>query len=302
MLIFLKRIIKFAFQNLFREKGTIFPTIFVLFLTVFLPGVFLILKETGSHLIEQIKSKVDISVYFKEEILEEEILKIKEELLKNPSVKSVEYISREEALRRFIQRHKDNPVYMESLEMVGENPFLASLNIISFDVFGYESINQFFDRKEIKEVVSHTSYPKSKIVIEQIFSFISLFKKIGITLLVIFSIVAILVTYNTIKLTILNLKAEIEIQRMIGASNWFIISPFLVQGVIYGILAGIISFSLLGLISWFLAPRMEYFLGGLNLFALFLEKIWILFSLQILVGIFLAIFSTILAINKYLKI
>lgn len=302
MLIFLKRIIKLGWQNFCREKETIFPTIFVLFIPVFLTGFSLLLKDTGNYLIDVVKTKADVSVYFKENIKEEEILKIKEELLKNPLVKSVEYISTEEALEEFKERYKENPVYMESLEMVGKNPFLASLNISVHDASGYGVINHFFEREEIQKLVDHTSYPKSKIILEQIFSFISFSKKIGIALWAIFLIVAILINFNTIKLAILNSKLEIENQRMVGASNWFIRGPFLVQSLISGFLVGILSFLILGLICWVFAPKLEAFLAGLNLFRLLKENFLKLLVIHFSMAIGLAVISTYWATRRYLTI
>lgn len=302
MLISLKRILKSGWENFLRDKETIFPTIFVLLIAISLASSIFFLKEVGSFLINFIKEKADISVYFKENISEEEILKIKEDLLKIPEVKSVEYVSREEALQRFIQRYKDNPIYMESLEMVGKNPFLAALNIKAFEASQYALIEKFFEKKEFESLIDYTSYPKSKMMIERIFSLTSFAEKIGISLAILFLLVAILINFNTIKLAILNSKTEIEIQRMVGASNWFIQGPFLVQSIICGILAAFISLLTLTFACWFLAPKLETFLAGLNIFHLYVKNFWILFLIQIGSGILLAVVSSTIAIRKYLKI
>jgi cell division transport system permease protein len=302
MLISLKRIIKCGLLNLIREKETIFPTIFVLFLTVFFIGLIFLVKEIGIVLIDILREKTEISVYFKEDTKEEEIFKIREELFKIQGVKKVTYVPKEEALQKFIQRHNKNPVYLESLEIIGGNPFLASLNIKSEAIEGYELVNQYLEKEEIKKVIDHTSYSKSREVIEKIFSFTSLAKKIGIGISVIFLIVAILVNFNTIKLAILNSKKEIEIQKIVGATDWFIRGPFLVQSIIYGVLAVLLSISFLALICWFLGPRLNEFLIGIDLFSLFLSKFKFLFLIQFLIGIFLPIISTFLVTRRYLKI
>ncbi len=302
MLISLKRIIKFGFKNFVREKETIFPTVFVLFLTVFSIGLIFLVRDIGASLIEAIREKAEISIYFKEDAKEEEILKIKEELLKVPGVEKINYISKEEALQKFLQRYQQNPIYVESLEIIGKNPFLASLNIKSQDVGSYELVNQYLEKEEVKKFVDHTSYSKSKEVIEKIFSFTSFARKIGIGIAVVFLVVAILVNFNTIKLAILNSKNEIEIQRMVGATDWFIRGPFLVQSIIYGILATFLSLSFLALICWFFGPRLKEFLIGIDLFSLFSIKFKFLFLVQFLTGIFLPVASTLLATRRYLKI
>jgi cell division transport system permease protein len=298
----LKRVIKFGFKNFIREKETIFPTVFVLFLTVFFIGFVFLIKDIGTSLIEAIKEKAEISVYFKEDVKEEEILKIKEEILKVPGVEKVNYVSKEEALQRFLQRYRENPVYVESLEIIGKNPFLASLGIKSQDVGSYELVNQYLEKEEIKKFIDHTSYSKSKEIIEKIFSFTSLARKIGIGIVIVFLVVAVLVNFNTIKLAILNSRNEIEIQRMVGATDWFIRGPFLVQSIIYGVLAAVLSLSFLALICWFSGPRLREFLVGIDLFNLFLSKLNFLFLIQFLTGIFLPVISTLLATRRYLKI
>ncbi len=302
MFILLKRILKSGWQNFLRDKETIFPTIFVLLIAIFLASLIFFLRDVGGFLITSIKEKTDVSVYFKEDVSEEEILKVKEELLKIPEVKSVEYISREEAFQKFIERYKDNPSYMESLEMVGKNPFFAALNIRAFEAYQYPVIDEFFEKKELEALIDHRSYPKSKVVIDRIFSLTFLVERVGIVLAILFLIIAILVNFNTIRLAILNSKTEIEIQRMVGASNWFIKGPFLTQGIICGILAAFISLFILTSLCWFLSPKLEVFLAGLNIFNLYAKNFWILFLIQISTGILLAIISTTIAIRKYLRI
>ncbi len=298
----LKRIFKFGWQNFSRDKEANFPTIFVLLIAIFLISSIFLLRDVGGHLINVVKEKADISVYFKEDVSEEEILKLKAILLKLPEIKAVEYISKEEALERFIKRYSDNSSHLETLEIIGGNPFLATLNIQAFEASQYETIEKFFKKKDFENLIDHLSYPKSKEMIEKIFSFTALVKKIGISLAVIFLVASVLVTFNTIKLAILNSKTEIEIQRIVVAPNWFIRGPFLVQGIICGAIAVFISFLGFILLCWFLAPRLESFLAGLNIFDLFLKNFWILFFLQIATGTLLAVISSAIAIRKYLKV
>lgn len=297
----LRRILKSGWENFLRDKETIFPTIFVLLIAIFLASSILFLKDVGSFLITSIKEKADISVYFKEGVSEEEILKVKEDLLKNPEVKNVEYISREETLQRFIQRYKDNPNYMESLEMVGGNPFLAALNIKVFEASQYAVIEKFFEKKEINSLIDHQSYPQSKIVIEKIFSLTSFVERIGIFLAILFLVIAVLVNLNTIRLAIYNSREEIKIQRLVGASNWFIRGPFLVQGAMAGIFAALICLLVFGLIIWIFSPKVEIFFPGLNIFQFFVSNFWIIVLIQLATGISLGVISSTLAIRKYLK-
>lgn len=301
-MITLKRILKFGWQNFFREGGISAATVFILIITIFLVSSLFLFQKTSQFLISQLQEKVDISVYFKEDALEDDILKIKKELSTIPEVKSVKYVSKEEAIQVFTKRHKDNPVLMESLAEVGRNPFLASLNIKAWQADQYQTVADYLKNPRFENLIEKVDYYQRKPLIERIFSLTAAANKTGILLSLILVIVAILVTFNTIRLAILNQTEEIKIQRLVGASNWFIRGPFLVQGTISGILAGLFSLLIFSLVCWLLSPKIEFFFPDLKLFSFFTENFWTIFFLQFLTGISLGVISSLIAIRRYLKI
>lgn len=302
MFIALKRIFRLGWQNLFRDGGPTVATILVLSIPVALISSLLILKEANKVLISNIQEKADISIYFKEDASENDISKLEEEISKVPEVKEVKYISKEEALQRFKERHKDNPVLIEAIEEVGGNPFLASLNIKAFEASQYEAISGFLEKSEFKEIIGKVDYYQRKPLIDRIFSLTLVIEKTGISLFILMALVAVLVTFNTVRLSIFNQKEEIKIQKLVGASNWFVRGPFLVQGAISGILAALVSLSIFALGCWFLSPKIEsFFFPEFNLFNYFKVNLLILFSIQLLVGISLGIVSSFIAIRKHLK-
>lgn len=301
MLLSLKRICKLGWEGLIREKETIFPTISVLFIATFLVGSFLVLKKTGEIFVEKIKEKADIVIYLKKNTKEENILKLRDSLLQIPGIKNVKYVSEKEALDEFLSLYGENPLYKESLEIIGENPLLPSLHISSFDIESYDQILNFLENTEFKDLIDHTSYPKTKLIIERIFSFVSKVEKIGMIIGITFFIIAVFVNFNTIHLAILNSREEIEIQRRVGASNWFIRGPFLFRGFIYGILAGILSFFMLFFCCWFFSNKLYDVLGGINIFSIFKEQWWQILLIQFGIGVLLAEISTFLALQNFLK-
>jgi cell division transport system permease protein len=302
MFVNIKRIFKSGWQNFSRDGGISAATIFVLVLAIFLVSTIFLLKDASQFLITAFREKVDVSVYFKVDTGEEEILKIEEELTKTPEVKKVTYISKEMALEEFVRRHEDNPVLMESLTEVGGNPFLASLNIKAWDAGQYGAISNFLEKPDFQNLIEKIDYYQRKPVIEKIFSLTSLANKTGIILSIVLIITAVLVTFNTIRLAILNSSEEIKIQRLVGASNWFIRGPFLIQGAISGILATLISLLIFSLTCWLLSPKIEIFFVGLSLFNLFIKNFWPLLLIQIFTGVLLAVISSTIAIRKYLKV
>ena len=302
MFTLLKRIFRLGWKNFSRDGGQNTASIFILVMVISAITSLFLFKDISQFLISNIQEKVDISVYFKFEALEEDILKMKNEIAGIPEVKEVQYVSKEEALKNFTERHKDSQVLMDSLEEVGVNPFLASLNIEAFEASQYQAITDFLENPNFNNVVEKIDYYQRKPIIERIFSLTSNLNKAGIGFSIFLAIIAILVAFNTIRLSIYNCREEIKIQRLVGASNWFIRGPFLVQGAVYGFLSALISLLIFALICGLFGPKLEILFSGLNLFAFFISNFWLIVLIQLVTGIGLGIISSLIAVRKYLRV
>ncbi len=297
-----KRTFSLGCKMFLRERGITLSNIFVLFLVISLIGGLFLLRDMGTFLIDNIQDKVDISIYFKEEATENEILTIKQKIKEYPEIKRVDYVSQDKALNEFTRRHKDDFTLIESVEELGMNPFLASLNVQAKNPSQYESIYAFLSNLETEDIIKKIDYYKRQSVIQKICALNSQLSKFSIYLASILLVIAIIVTLNTVRLSIYNSKKEIEIQRLVGASNWFIKGPFLIQGVLYGLTASLTSFLCLGFVCWFLNPQIMNIFLDFNIFSLFMSKVWTLFGIQVMVGILLGMISSNIAVKKYLKV
>lgn len=291
-----------GWQSFSRDGGTVIANIFILVLTICLITSIFLLRGVSQFIISKIEEKVDVSVYLKEEIPEPEILNLKEELSQMTEVKSVKYVSKEEALEEFIKRHKDDPVLMKSLEEIGTNPFLASLNIQAAASAQYETIVAFLTEPDFENLIEKVDYYQRKPVIDRIFSITNSMENVGFLLSIFLILVSFLIVLNTIRLAIYNLREEIEIQRLVGASNWFIRGPFLVQGIIAGFIAAIISLFIFTLSCWILSPKIEFLFSDLNIWKYFTQNIFIVILIQLATGIGLGVISSTIAIKKYLEV
>jgi cell division transport system permease protein len=299
MITTLKRILKLGWQNFSRDGGIVIATIFILVLAILLVSTIFLLKDVSQILITSLEEKADISVYFKESANEEDILKVKDLLSQIPEVKKIEYISQKEALKKLMERH---PELEESIKETEPLLKIASLNVKVFENSQYQKVINFLENSNFKDIIEEIDYQQRKPIIERIFSLSKFFKQTLIILSIVLIICAVLVTFNTIRLAILNSIEEIKIQRLVGASNFFIRGPFIVQGAISGTVAALISLFVFGFICWIISSKIEFFLGGLNIFNIFLKNFKILFLIQIATGILLATISSTIAIRKYLKI
>ena len=302
MLTSLKRIIKNGCKDFSRNLSLSLATIFIMVIVISFPTALFILNPASKILISNIEKKVDISVYFNEDAKREDILSAKEAIAKFPEVKEVVYLSKEETMEKFVERHKNDPVLMESLAELGENPFLASVNIKAKDLSQYEQITKFLENAPFAKIIKKVDYYERKPIIERIFSVISKINKIGIILAVTAGIIAFLVAFSTIKTSIYSARKEIEIMRLVGASNWFIRGPFFVQGVIVGVISALITFSLTFAFCFFLSSKIQSLFFGVDIFRIFLENMGVLFLTQLGVGIGLGVISSMIAIRKYLKV
>ena len=301
MLTKLKRIIKSGWIS-FRRNGMLsVATIFVMVLTISLATSFFLLQGISNFLISSLEEKVDVSVYFKEDAPEEEITKVKDEVSKIPEVKKLDYISRQQALDAFIEKHKEDPQIMESLKEIGDNPFFASLNIKAWQASQYEAVSNFFENSTSKELIERIDYFQRKPLIDKVFSISSLLKKIEIGAVIVLGILAVLVTFNTVRLAIFNHREEISIMRLVGASNWFIRGPFIVQGMISSLFSILISLVIFVPLSYFLSPKLMTIVPDFNLFAFLISNLGTLLLLQILVGIGIGFFSSLIAIRRHLQ-
>ena len=297
-----KRIFKAGWKNFSRNIGLSFATIFILLMVISLVTLLFLLNPAFKILISNIQGKVDVSVYFKKDVLPENILGAKSEISKIPEVKDVEYISSDEALERFIEKHKNDPVLMESLTEIGENPFAASLNIKAWQASQYEQVVSFLENGPFKDLINKVDYYQRKPIIEKVFSITTAVNKTGIIFSIILGVVAVLVAFNTIRIAIYNSGEEISIMRLVGAPNRFIRGPFLVQGAIAGFIAVLIALLITFGICYFLDPKIKIIISEISIFGLFLSNFWLLILIQLATGIGIGIFSSMIAIRKYLKI
>ncbi|RLC39835.1 MAG: hypothetical protein DRH33_01755 [Candidatus Nealsonbacteria bacterium] len=299
----LKRILKFGWQSFVRNKGLSFQVIFIMIVAVLTVTSLFLLQEISSFLISEIQKKVDIAVYFKKDVDESQILEVKKALSEfSDKIESIDYISKNKAQEIFLQKHKKDPLYLQALEEIGENPFLASLNIKAKSPNFYANISDFLVRGPFQDIIEKVSYYESEKVINRLFSLTEEVKTIGIGLSIIVGILVLLITFNTVKLTIFAFRDEITTMKLVGASNWFIRGPFLVQSLFYGIFGVLIADLILFTTLYFFNSRLERWLLNFDLLSFFQENLLFLILIQLGFTLFLGIVSTTLAVRKYLKV
>lgn len=297
-----KRIFKVGFQNFWRNGwlSTATVSVMVLALSVVL-GVILALVLSQA-LIINLQDKIDVSVYFKSGTLEEEIAALRNELAAKPDVKNVKYTSEQEALEKFKEKHKDNPVIIQSLTELDENPLEASLDVKATAPEKFAAIVNFLENKKYEDMISKVSYYENKEVIDRLTNVTSAIRKVGFVVSVALAAVAMLVSFNTIRIAIYTLRDEISIMRLVGAANWFIRGPFVVEGILYGVVSAAVTVLVFYPIVILITPYTDKLFPGSDLLIYFqnnLLKLWIILAAF---GMAIGVVGGIIATRRYLKI
>ncbi|MBI2122364.1 MAG: ABC transporter permease [Candidatus Sungbacteria bacterium] len=297
----LKRILKTGFLNFKRNGWLSAATVMVMVLSLFVLGNLIFLSAFASTILAEFGSKIDVSVYFASDAPEENIFAVKKDLESHPDVAQVQYVSRDEALQVFRARHKDEELIGQALEELGENPLQASLNIRAKNPAQYAAISEFLSGKKYP-VIDKINYFENKLVIERLSTILNSVRGGGSVLVLVLSIIAILVSVNTIRMAIYTMREEIGIMRLVGAARWFIRGPFLVSGVLYGASAAILTVLIFFPLVWLISPRLILLMPSFDLFQYFLMNLLEFSAILFGTGILIGVFSSFLAVRKYLDI
>lgn len=306
MLTGLRRIVRSGFVGFWRNAFVSLSSIFVMTVTLFVIGAALLLGELLDASLTQLRDKVDINVYMVTSADEENILDLQSSLEALPDVREVSYTSREEALTDFRTRHQGDELTIQALDELGENPLGASLSIRAVETSQYESIDEFLkDQRALEDpedpLIDRVNFFQNKEAIDKLTAIINAVERSTLIAMIALVGASVLITFNTIRLAIYTSREEISVMRLVGASNMFIRGPFMLQGVMYGLVSGVLALLILYPLTLWLGPATESFFQ-LNIFNHFISEFGSLFGIIVGSGVALGIISSILAVARYLRV
>ena len=302
MLTTLNRLIKSGLINFWRNGWLSTATVLIMTITLLVWTSIFLLNVVLTSVLETLSQKVDISVYFNLDTQESDILALKSKLENLEEVKSVEYVSVGKALEIFKKRHSSDEILLKSIQEIGDNPLEASLNILAKDSSKYETISSFLNQNKFSSIISKINYAENKIIIERLNNIINVTRQSGFVASLILALITFLVAFNTVRLAIYSSREEITIMKLVGASNWFVRGPFIVEGVLHGVVASALAFMMVIPGVAVIGPKLFNFLPDINLVNYLGDNFWQLLLFQTLGGIILGVFSSWFAIRKYLKV
>lgn len=300
------RVLNFAWQSFWRNFWLSLVTITIIVLTFISINFLVVVNIVSDAAINIIKDKVNVSLYFRPDVTEPQVLEVQTYLSSLTQVKEINYVSQKDALEKFRQNHIQDSVIIQSLEQLDSNPIGATLQIRAKNISDYPEIISVLNNSKYNELISQKDYDDQKVktYIDKIKNLSDNIRKIGLFTLGVFILIALLIVFNTIRIAIYTHQQEIAVMKLVGASNWFIRSPFLVEAVLYGVIACVIGIIIIYPLLNFVQPYLNQFFltDQFNVTDYFNHNFWKIFGSELLVIVFLNVISSSIAIRRHLKV
>lgn len=302
-----RRIVTAGFRGFYRNRTVSLSSIFILTITLSILTSFYLFRAIFDYTLDQVREKVDVRIYFTVDATDAQIVDIKSKLLGLSQVKSVDYTSREQALSDFKAKHEGDQLTLQALDELGTNPFGASLSVVAKDISQYEAIAQQLSSGSqllggSSGAVDKINYYQLKDSIDKLNNIIAWTNTVGFWLSMVFILMSCMIVYNTIRLAIFVYRDEIAVMKLVGASNMFIRGPFIVESILYALVATVITLGLFYPATIWITKKTVFFFEGMNIHQYFIDHILSLTGFLLLSGVVLAVISSLLAVRKYLKI
>ncbi len=279
--------------------------VMIITLTIVLFSV--IANATFSYTVQQIRDKIDISVYLKDEVTEEQRNGLVAQLKATENVRDVVFTSKDQALENYKKQNKDNIDLQLAISQT-DNPLPASLQIKLYDPDKIEPIRQFLEKTEIKNLQSdETSYSgERKEAIDKIAKATTFIRKAGVIGVIVFAFISVLIIFNTIQMAIFNRRDELSIMRLLGAARWYIRGPYLVESLLIGVASAIVSVVLCNAVFSVANSTLNASSFGLlditYASKYFGDHFWTIILGQLGLGTIIGVGSSFLATQRYLRL
>ncbi|MBR0428336.1 MAG: permease-like cell division protein FtsX [Clostridia bacterium] len=286
-----------GFSNVFKNKKQAMTSIGMMCVTMLIFGIFFVIGENLNHFVGQVQSEQGIQVFMKLDSTDEQISKLKQELLSIDGVNTVDFISQAQALQQIKERFGEKAYLLEGRD---ESIFQVSYVVTLTDLSKSSSIQEQIKKLENVDEIKSSN--------ETIGTLVKIAKGIRIATYVIsicLVIFAIFIIANTIKLTVHARRREISIMKYVGATNSFIRWPFAVEGMIIGVIAGAISTGLLAVI-YSVAVGNDGFVNFISKMGLtllhFSDMVNLVIIVYLVLGIGIGVLGSTISMRKYLKV
>lgn len=267
--------------------------ILIMSLTFLTVSVFAIISVLSIRIVDYFESRPQISVFFEPDTSQEIINAATQRLQATGKTSSINFISQEEALAIYREFNKDEPLLVE---LVSADILPPSLDVKAVNV---EELPELASIAQESEGVDRVIFQKD--IVDTLSKWTNAFRQIGLAVIIILSIVSVFVILTIIGIKITNRRGEIEIMKLIGASDWFIRTPFILEGIFYSCAGALIGWTLSYAALLLFGPSLQSFFSGVPVFPIEPIYMFIILGVQLLAAILLGTFASFIAVFRYLK-
>lgn len=297
------RVIRFGFQNFFRNFWLSAATVSVLTLTVVSINMLVVVNVLGKIAVSTVESKIDVSAHFRSDVEESRVQNVKVALLSMQEVRDVEFISAEDAFGQFKELNGTDAELMASLDEIEGNPFGATLIIRARDIADYPAIMQALAQPTFANLIEEKDFDDREVMIGRLHSLATRLELFALAATALFGCIALLITMNAVRVSIYTHKEEIGIMRLVGASNWFIRGPFYVEALIWTVISVGVTVTLLYPSLAFAQPFLQRFFGAeVDLMSFYSVNFLEIAGLQLLGVALMTLVTTKMASARYLRV
>ena len=288
-------LIKEGYHNLNKHGSKTISTMLIICATMLILGIFIIILQNVNENVETLRLEQGLQAFIEDKATDEDVAYMEDEIRLIPGVSEIQYMSKAEAYEDAKEQFKDQDYFLEGLEDL--EIFPASFIVKFTNIEEAETIKEAVEKIDGIYYVKYNSYSIDAVIsISRVANYFIL--GVGIVLLV----VSVFIISNTIKLAVYSNKREIFIMRYIGATNSFIIKPFIVEGAIMGVMSALISFIIISIVYVYIyaALNSSYALGVFKFIPY--STIWYqILIAYIALGLFIGVFGSAISLKKYLK-
>ncbi len=304
-LIVTERVLKNGLIGFGRNAWLAVAAIAMMAVTLTILLFLIVANATLNTSVKDITNKIDVVVYLNDSDTSAQVQSLTSQLQALPNTQSVHYTSKSDALEAYRAQNANNVDLLEAISETN-NPLPADLEIHPKDTNQLQSIKIFLDQPAIQTLYSSTSYSGSRQqAVDKITHVARFFQRAGVIGIAIFVVVSMMIIFNTIRMAIFNRREELTIMRLLGATTWYIRGPFVVETMIYGIIAAVIS----TLVCWvlFVSAGPSLTTATLDLVdigyakGLFTNHLLLIVFGQIFAGMLIGAISSTIATRRYLK-
>lgn len=301
------RIIRTGMVNFVRGLWLALAAMAIMIITLTIILFSVIVNATFGHTVDQIANQVDVSVFLKDTVSDTQAQQFVSSIRKQPDVKRVEYLNKQQAQASFIKQNGGNESLQAAVIETG-NPIPATIHVYPRDLNDIGNVSKFLTQTRYQELQTGGSPSYNgdrKKAIDNITHATNILRRAGVAAVIVFALISVLIIFNTIQMAIFNRRDELQIMRLLGASTSFIRGPFVVESIIYGILSAVVSVLLINALFVTASSSLQATSFGLLDISysqsFFESHYWLLLTVQLGLGILIGAASSVIATRRYLK-